>query len=135
MITLLLVDDEPAVRKGLRMRFAAEADLAVVGEAADGQAALDLAAILRPDVVLLDIEMPLLDGICTAQALRAAWPSVAVIVLTVHDDCATRARALAAGACALIAKQGAPLGAPDDLLAAIRKATAVNPSQSGCGRE
>jgi DNA-binding NarL/FixJ family response regulator len=120
MIRLFLVDDELAVRKGLRMRLAAELDILVVGEAADGASALDLIPALDPDVVLMDLELPCLDGLATTQALQALAPNITVIVLTIHDDADMEARARAAGASAFITKRGTKLGASDQLLAAIR---------------
>ena len=71
MIKVLLVDDQPTVLQGLRMRLGLEPDLVVVGEADDGQAAIDLVSARSPDVIVLDLEMPGMDGIATAQALRA----------------------------------------------------------------
>jgi two-component system, NarL family, response regulator NreC len=117
MIKLLIVDDQPAVRKGLRMRLAAEPDLQVVGEAADGEAALSLAQELHPDIVLLDMEMPHMDGIATTDTLHKLCPLTLVIMLTIHDDAGARARAENAGAAAFI-----PKSAPSDmLLATIRQ--------------
>lgn len=116
MITLLLVDDVPAVRRGLRMGLALEADLRVVGEAADAAEALRLAAALDPDVVLLDVELPGMDGVAACERLRAAGCRAAAIILTIHEDQATRQRACAAGAAAFIAKYE-PL---EVLLAAVR---------------
>jgi DNA-binding NarL/FixJ family response regulator len=104
MIRLLIVEDQPAVRKGLKMRLSAEADLCVVGEAEDGMAVLELAKMISPDVVLLDVEMPHLDGIKTAKALHAMCPHVGIIMLSIHDDALTRARAQGAGAAAFVAK-------------------------------
>jgi DNA-binding NarL/FixJ family response regulator len=104
MIRLLIVDDQAAVRQGLRMLLAAEPDLQVVGEASDGEGALSLAQTLNPDVVLMDVEMPHADGIATTQALRTACPHVAVIMLTIHDDAHTRERAEHAGAAAFVPK-------------------------------
>lgn len=118
MIKLLLVDDQPAVRQGLRMRLALEADLAVVGEAGDGRAALALAAALAPDVVLMDVALPEMDGIAVTEALLAAAPERAVVMLSLYDDAVTRARARAAGACTFVAKQDGV----DALLAAVRHA-------------
>jgi len=104
MIRLLLVEDELAVRQGLTMRLSAEPDFSVIGEAVDGEAALEMAGRLRPDVVLMDVEMPCLDGIATTCALLTICPSTAVIILSLHDDACTQARAKKAGAAAFVAK-------------------------------
>ena len=118
MIRLLIVDDQPAVRKGLHMRLAAESDLLVVGEAPDGEIALDLAQTLFPDVVLMDVEMPHMDGITATNALHSICPNTLVIILSIHDDARTRERAEHAGAAAFI-----PKSMPANmLLAAIRQA-------------
>jgi DNA-binding NarL/FixJ family response regulator len=117
MIRLLIVDDQPAVRKGLHMRLAAEPDLSVIGEASDGEAALVLAQALCPDIVLMDVEMPHMDGIATANALREICPNTCVILLSIHDDTRTRSCAEKAGAAAFISKS-VPA---DQLLAAIRQ--------------
>jgi DNA-binding NarL/FixJ family response regulator len=105
MIRLLLVDDQPAVRRGLRMRLALEADFLVAGEAEDGVSALALMGELRPDVVVMDAQMPHMDGIIATVALRAAFPEAAVVILSMHDDVATRKQATAAGATAFLSKQ------------------------------
>ena len=118
MINVLLVDDDPAVRRGLRMRLAAEPDLNLVGEAADGLTAIACAEALQPDVTLIDVELPLMDGIAVAERLRALRPRPAVIMLTLRDDADTRQRASAAGASAFVTKRGLP----DELMAAIRQA-------------
>jgi DNA-binding NarL/FixJ family response regulator len=118
MINILVVDDEPMVRAGLRMRLAAETDMTIVGEAADGQNALALAAAHHPSVVLMDVNMPRTDGIMVTRALRAAVPEAAVVMLTIHDDTATRACAAAAGAAGFVTKGGDI----QDLLTAIRLA-------------
>jgi DNA-binding NarL/FixJ family response regulator len=117
-IRLLLVDDEPAIRRGLRMRLALEPDVEVVGEAADGVAALEQVRRLAPRVVLMDVEMPGLDGIAATYELRSLAPRSAVVMLSMHDDTATVERAMAAGAAAFVAKHSID-GA---LLAAIRQA-------------
>jgi DNA-binding NarL/FixJ family response regulator len=118
MIRLLLVDDQPAVRRGLGLRFHLEPDLQVVGEASSGREALALAQTLTPDVVLMDIAMPEMDGIEATAALRRVVPQSAVVILSIHDDAQTRGRAQAAGAVALVEKRGAT----ETLLSAIRQA-------------
>ncbi|HEY8600533.1 MAG TPA: response regulator transcription factor [Thermomicrobiales bacterium] len=117
MITILLVDDQPVMRSGLRMRLELEPDMEVIGEAGDGAAALALARETHPQVVIMDIEMPIMDGIAATAALRSAVPGSAIVVHSLHDDAATQARARAAGAVAFVGKHR--LEAP--LLAAIRR--------------
>ena len=119
MIRLLLVDDQPAVRHGLRMRLALEPDLLIIGEAGDGEAALAQASMLHPDVVIMDIRMPGMDGISVTVALRGMVPESAVVILSLYDDDLTRAQAQAAGSLAFVAKQE-PV---ETLLAAIREAS------------
>ena len=126
MATLLLVDDQLAVRLGLRMRLRLEPDLIVIGDAGDGQAALVLAMAQHPDVVVLDLEMPGMDGIATTLALRSAAASGAVVILSIHNDASTRMRALAAGATAFVEKTGGI----EPLLEAIRRAAIRQPPAS-----
>ena len=118
MVRVLLVDDEPLVRRGLRARFRLEADIEVVGEAGTGVEALRLAPALAPDVVLMDVEMPEMDGIQAAAALRRLAAGSAVVMLSIHDDAEKRARAWEAGAVAFVEKRGSA----DALVAAIRRA-------------
>jgi DNA-binding NarL/FixJ family response regulator len=103
-VRLLLVDDRPAMRTGLRIWLALEPDLEVVGEASDGSEAISLTQAMRPDVVLMDVEMPGMNGISATAALRSLAPHSAVVILTLHDDAATRTRARDAGAAAFVAK-------------------------------
>ena len=105
MITLLLVEDELLVRHGLRMWLEREANVTVVGEASDGAEAITLAQALLPDVVLMDISMPTMDGIAATGALHIMVPHSAVVLLSLYDDATTRARAYAAGAVAFVGKQ------------------------------
>ena len=127
MIHVLLVDDQAVVRRALRVRFHLEPDLQVVGEASTGSEALTLAQALTPDVVLMDIEMPEMDGIQATAALRRVVPQSAVVILSIHDDAQTRGRAQTAGAVACVEKRGAT----DALLSAIRLAA----SQAGKSSE
>jgi DNA-binding NarL/FixJ family response regulator len=118
MIRVLLVDDQAVVRRALRARFHLEPDLEVVGEASTGSEALALAQTLTPDVVLMDIEMPQMDGIAATAAMLRAVPQSVVVILSIHDDAQTRRRAQAAGAVAFVEKHGAT----EALLAVIRLA-------------
>jgi two-component system response regulator DesR len=120
MIRVLLVDDQAVVRRGLRARLQLEQDIEVVGEASSGSDALTLALTLIPDVAVIDVEMPELDGIETTKALRGIVPACAVVILSIHDDAQTRERAHIAGAVAFVEKRG---GA-EALLTAIRQAVA-----------
>ena len=117
MIKLLLVDDQPIVRRGLRMRLMLEPDITVVGEASSGEQALVLVESLAPDIVLMDVEMPAMDGIAATAAMRASTSQSAVVMLSIHDDVHTRARARAAGAAAFVEKSGTL----EVLLATIRQ--------------
>lgn len=127
MIRVLLVDDQAVVRRALRERFHLEPDLEVVGEASTGSEALTLAQTLTPDVVLMDIQMPDMDGIQATAALRRAVPKTRVVILSILADAQTRGLAQAAGADAFVEKRGAT----DALLAAIRQA----PGQAGKSSE
>jgi DNA-binding NarL/FixJ family response regulator len=118
VIRLLLVDDQPQVRRGLMMRLALEPDVEIVGEAGDAESALELAGRLHPDVVIMDVELPGMDGIDATRNLRTTLPQTAIVMLSLHDDTDTIARATAAGAAAFIAKHR--MEGP--LLAAIRDA-------------
>lgn len=119
-IRVMLVDDERDVRTGLRMLLGLEADLTVVGEAEDGVSALLLAHQLMPDVVVMDVHMPLMDGIQTTRALRATLPASSVVLLTLFEGEQIRSTALDAGARATIPKTAAL----QPLLDAVRNAAA-----------
>ena len=104
MIRVLLVDDQANIRRGLRMRLALETDIEIVGEAADGEAALRMARLLAPTVVVMDVHMPIMDGIDATAALLKESAPPAVVALSFYDDERTRERALAAGAAAFVPK-------------------------------
>jgi DNA-binding NarL/FixJ family response regulator len=117
-IQVLLVDDEPRVLRGLRMRLGLETDIRVVGDAGDGATAVDLAALLSPHVVLMDVNLPGIDGISATREIAARVPQAAVVMLSLQDDQGTIERALAAGAVAFVGKRQID----GELLGAIRKA-------------
>ena len=121
MIRLVLVDDQAAVRQGLRMRLLLEPDMAVIGEASNGKEALALIQQLCPDVVLMDIEMPDMDGISATAALRTIVPQSGIVILSIHDDSSMRTRAQRAGARAFVEKRGSM----ETLLTAIRSVTSL----------
>jgi len=104
MIRLLIVAEQPAIRKGLNMRLAAEADLTVIGEAADCETALALAISHCPDIALVDADMTVSDGIGVANILHTVCPKTSVIILSIHDDMRTCKRAEEAGAAAIVIK-------------------------------
>jgi DNA-binding NarL/FixJ family response regulator len=117
MIKLLLVDDQSIVRQGLRMRLLMEPDIMVIGEASSGEQALELVESLAPDIVLLDVEMPGMDGITATKAIHANSFQSAVVMMSIHDDAHTQARAQGAGAAAFVEKSGTL----EVLLATIRQ--------------
>lgn len=120
MIRVLLAEDHETVREGLRLLLNSQTDIEVVGEAADGRAAVETAAVLKPDVVVLDLTMPGMTGLAAARALKGSDPPVAIVALTRHDDDAYVQALIDAGAAAYILKQSAS----SELLRAIRVAAA-----------
>ena len=108
MIDVLVVDDDPLVRSALGLMLGGQPDVHVVGEAADGRAGIDAAQELRPDVVLMDIRMPVLDGLAATIELRTHPDPPHVIVLTTFDADDYVLRALAAGADGFLLKDTPP---------------------------
>jgi DNA-binding NarL/FixJ family response regulator len=121
---LLLVDDVPAVREALRWALEETIDLAVVGEAGDGMEALDRARELTPDAVVLDIELPWLDGYAVARALKSLDPPPVVVFLSMHGDPASVRRSVEAGGDGFVEK-GRGLG---PLIAELRRLLTDRPA-------
>jgi len=119
-IRLLLVDDQEIVRAGLRSLLERQSELEIVGEAGGGQEAVSLAKQLRPDVVLMDITMPNMNGAEATRQIKRLAPEVNVLALTIHEDEAYFFEMLSAGASGYVPKRASP----DDLMAAIRVAAA-----------
>lgn len=115
-IRILIADDHPMARAGLGAMLGSQPDLALVGEAATGLEALHLAHALHPDLVLMDLRMPELDGVGATARLRAELPAVRVLVLTTYDSDADILRAVEAGAAGYLLKDAAF----DQLFSAVR---------------
>ena len=98
LIRLLIADDHPVVRDGLRGMLENQSDFEVTGEAADGEAALHLAVETRPDLVLMDLRMPVMDGVTAIREIKARCPGIQVLVLTTYDSDADILPAIEAGA-------------------------------------
>ena len=127
-VTILVADDHPVVRQGLRTFLATQEDLDVVGEAATCTEAAERAAELRPDVVLLDLVMPGGDGIEAARKIRAASPASKVIVLTSYPDDATVLPALEAGAAGYLLKDVEPQELADGVRRVHRGESLLHPA-------
>ena len=117
---IVLADDHNLIRSGLKLLLERQEDLEVVGEAGNGRAAVECVERTRPDVVVLDIAMPLLNGIEAARQIAARWPDVRIVILSMHADESYVIRALKAGARAYLLKDSAET----DLIAAVRAVTA-----------
>jgi DNA-binding NarL/FixJ family response regulator len=116
MISILIVDDQAVVRDGLRSMLRIEPDMSVIGEAADGQEAVELASALHPDVILLDVRMPGMDGLTTLPQLKARCPRSSVIMVTLYDDPDYLVAAVSAGAAGYVLKDATR----EELVRAVR---------------
>jgi DNA-binding NarL/FixJ family response regulator/uncharacterized protein involved in exopolysaccharide biosynthesis len=116
MIRILIVDDQKTVREALRMMLDSASDLQIVGTAGDGHTAIEQVGLLNPEVVLIDLEMPGLDGVKATQLITQQFPAVKVLVLSMHDDEALIAKSMQAGAMGYLLKNTPP----QELRAAIR---------------
>lgn len=117
-IRILIADDHPVVRSGLRALLASQPDFKVVADAENGEEALTLSASHTPDVILMDLQMPVLDGLAAIQRIRAGQPEVRILVLTTYDTDADIMPAIEAGATGYLLKD-AP---PEALFRAVRSA-------------
>jgi DNA-binding NarL/FixJ family response regulator len=128
---ILLVDDHEIVRRGLRALLQARPEWEICGEATDGVSAIGLASTLRPDVVVIDISMPRMNGLEALVRIRKSVPDAAVVMLTVHDNEEMISRAIVAGAIACVSKTDEPR----HLIAAIEAAIENRPyfTSGACG--
>jgi len=127
VIRILVVDDHPVVRSGLAGMLDVEDDLTVVGEAGDGEEAIVRVAALAPDVVLMDLRMPRLDGVGATSRIVAEHPGSRVLVLTTYDTDADIVRAVAAGATGYLLKDTPRRQLVDAVRAAARGETVLAP--------
>ena len=118
MIKVLLVDDQPIIRQGLKALLQLELDLRIVGEAENGQIAIEQVATTQPDVVLMDVRMPIMDGVAATQTIAQRFPNVKVLVLTTFDEDDYITAALQQGAIGYLLKDTPS----EELAAAIRAA-------------
>jgi len=116
MIRILLVDDQHIIRQGLRSMLESNTDMQIVGEADNGQRAIEQIAVLQPDLVLMDIRMPIMDGVAATKAIAQQFPTIKILVLTTFDDDEYVSQAMRFGAKGYLLKDTEP----DELALAIR---------------
>lgn len=127
MIRVLVVDDHPVVRSGLSGMLSVTEDIAVVGEAGDGQEALALVESTSPDVVLMDLRMPRMDGVAATGAIVSSYPSTRVLVLTTYDTDSEILHAVEAGAAGYLLKDTPHADLLNGIRAAARGETVLAP--------
>lgn len=127
---ILLADDHAVLRAGLRLLLNSQPDLAVVGEAASGLEALDLAAAQQPDLILLDLSMPGLDGLEALPQLRRRAPQARILILTMHEDPQYLRQALKYGAAGYVLKKAADVELLSAVRAVLRGEVYVHPSMT-----
>ena len=115
-LRIVLAEDHKTVREGIKLLVDAQPDMEVIGEAGDGEAVIALTAELDPDIVLMDISMPVLNGLKATKKLRALYPQVKILTLTRHTDDGYLRQLISAGANGYVLKQSAP----SELINAIR---------------
>jgi DNA-binding NarL/FixJ family response regulator len=119
-LRILIADDHATVRQGLKLLIDSQPDMGVVGEAADGNGVLQQAEALKPDIIVMDISMPGMNGLIATRTLKRAQPRVSIVALTRHDDETYVDELLRAGASGYVLKQSAPM----EFLQAIRAVAA-----------
>lgn len=128
MTTVLLVDDHPVVREGLRGMIDAEHDLTVVGEAGSGAEAIAVAESLRPDVILMDLRMPDVDGVTATERIVAALPRTRIVVVTTYESDTDILRAVEAGAAGYLLKDATRAELANAVRDAARGKTVLAPT-------
>ena len=127
MLKILVADDHLIIRQGLRLIIETESDFELVGEASDGAEALRLCADLHPDVVLMDLRMPGMDGLTAIEKLHVLQPEIAVVILTTFNEDDLMLRGLRAGARGYLLKDTGRVALFDTIRAAARGETLLNP--------
>ena len=127
-LRILIADDHLVVREGLRAILEAAPDMVLVGEAADGAEAVQLAGALLPDVVLMDLAMPNVDGIEAIRQIKARYPAVEIVILTTYDDDEYIVRGLRAGACGYLLKDTGRQALFEVIRAAARGESLLSPA-------
>lgn len=127
-LRIVVADDQASVREGLALMLDLLPDINVVGAAADGQQALDLVAAEQPDAILLDLHMPVLDGIETTRRLTAEHPDVAIVILTTYADDTSILTTLRAGARSYLTKDADRMDIARTLHAAVAGLSVLDPS-------
>lgn len=128
VLRLLIVDDQPLIRRGLAMMLAAEPDIEVVGQAADGLEAIEQALAARPDVVVMDLQMPRASGIVATREITAQLPATRVVVLTTYDHDELVFEAICAGAQAYLLKDASETDVLETLRAVCRGESRLSPA-------
>ena len=121
IIRVVIADDHVIVREGLRLILETDQEIELVGDACDGASAIRLVSEMQPDVVLMDLRMPGLDGLQAVEQIRARWPQIAIVILTIYSENRLILRGLQAGACGYLLKDTSR----ETLLDAIHTASRV----------
>jgi DNA-binding NarL/FixJ family response regulator len=131
MIRVLIADDQAIARQGLQVILSVEADIEVVGLAKDGQEAVELAEKLQPDLVLMDLKMPKLNGVQATKAIKEKFPTIAVLVLTTYDMDDWVANAIRSGANGYLLKDTPPQDIVNAIRGTVQGKSYVDPNVAG----